>query len=301
VSESTIKPPESTLKPTEPVNVEQSHVSASTGSSAASTSALIIGQAAAVVAVAAALIYATGGLTLGLRLWYDQYSWEPVLGGLPRNILLVNALIVMGPAIFVAFAVFYLLRKKIENLGKDGRWESLKLWLSAAILAAGLAALALVFLHFLRKTTIHGVIRPYWQVFVACWALNVVFIGLALHVLPRIKMGELQHIVCIGILAVAFVPAIASISAAYRFPVVKLCGPDFRNDGAYGHYAEGNLIGTNGQWVYIAETITRSPKPNEYIFVGSYIGVIPLSEVQLESIGTDASCGDLRTGGAPAG
>jgi hypothetical protein len=301
MSEPTIMPTEPTVTQTEPVNAEQAHVSASTGSSAASTSALIIGQAAAVVAVAAALVYATGGLTLGLRLWYDQYSWEPVLGGLPRNILLVNALIVMGPAIFIAFAVFYLLRRRIENLGKHGGSESLRLWILAAILAAVLAVVALIFLHAERKTTIHGVIRPYWQIFVACWALNFVFVGLALHVLPRIKVGELQHIACIGILTVALVPAVASISAAYRFPIVKLCGPDFRVDGPYGHYADGNLIGTNGQWVYVAETLTRSPKPNEFIFVGSYIGVIPLSEVQLESIGTDASCGDLRTGGSPAG
>src|SRR5271165_1466060 len=261
-----------------------------------SASALIIGQATAVLAVAAAVVYAAGGLSLGLKLWYDQYSWEPVLGSLPRNFLLVDALMVMPFALIIGFVTYHL----YEMADHRPRSSIGRLLLSVA-LAAALSAVPLVFLHYVRKTTIPGVIRPYWEIFVVCFLLNLVFVGLAFYVLPRINTKGLQKVLSIGVFAFAFIPAIASVSAAFRFPIVKLCGPAFRDKGDYGHYAVGNLIGTSGQWVYVAETLATEAKRNQYIFHGSYIAVIPLSAVQLESIGADATCGDLRTGGVPGG
>lgn len=260
----------------------------------------IIGAATAWIAIAVAVIYASGGLALGLRLWYDQYSWQPVLGQLPKNFLLVDALIVLAFAIIVA-VVAYPLYEKLKRSGKGQNPRRLSFWLWSAAAATVLAALPLVFLHFVRKTTLTGVIRPYWQIFVFCWILNLVFIVLARYILPKINVKGLQSMLCIGVLTLMFIPVAASVSAAYRFPVVKLCGPTFRNQGDFGRYDNGNLIGTSGQWIYVAETITNSPKPGKYVFAGGYIAVIPLSAVQLEAIGSDASCGDLREVIAPAG
>jgi hypothetical protein len=129
----------------------------------------------------------------------------------------------------------------------------------------------------------------------------LVFIALTRYALPKINVKGLQSILCIGVLTFMFIPVVASVSAAFRSPEVKLCGPTFRNQGDFGRYAIGNLIGTDGQWVYVAETLTKSPKPGEYVFAGGYIAVIPLSAVQLESIGSDATCGDLRPIVAPTG
>jgi hypothetical protein len=259
--------------------------------------ALLIGQATAVIAVAVAVIYVAGGLALGLRLWYDQYSWAPVLGELPKNFLLVDALIVLAFAIVTA-VVTYPFYEKLKRSGKG--ILSLFFWLRSAVSAAVLAAMPLVFLHIVRKTTLAGVIRPYWQIFVFCWILNLVFIVLGSYILPKINVEGLQSILCIGVLTFMFIPVVASVSAAYRFPVVRLCGPTFRSQGDFGRYDVGNLIGTDGQWIYVAETLTKS-EPGKIVFVGGYIAVIPLSAVQLEGIGSDASCGDLRAVGAPAG
>jgi hypothetical protein len=256
------------------------------------TAATVIGQATAALAVAAAVIYAAGALSLGLRLWYDQYSWEPVLGQLPRDFLLVDAIIVISLAIVLGLAAYPLYRK-IQ--GSGGRQLSNRTsWLWSVAAAAVLAAVPVAFLPFVRSNTIHGVIRPYWQIYVACFVFNLIFLRIALYVLPKIKVEELKEVLSIGVLAFSLIPAVASVVATYRFPIVELCGSEFDHQGQYGNYASGNLIGTNGQWVYVAEALVSSPKQGQYIFHGAYIAVIPLSAVQLESIGPDATCSDLH-------
>ena len=259
-----------------------------------STSALIIGQATAVLAVATAVVYGAGGLSLGLRLWYDQYSWAPVVGQLPRSFLLVDAIEVIVPAISVGVLIYLLYMRS------EGFWDGLNArpiapWLWSLALSLVLAAVPLLFLHFVRKTTIHGVIRPYWQIFVLCGILNLVFIRLAIYLLPKTNIKGLREILGIGVLSLMLIPVSASAAASYAFPIVKLCGTSFARSDRHGHdYAIGNLVGSNGQWAYVAETLALSPKPNKYVFLGGYIAIIPLSEVQLEGIGRDASCGDLH-------
>ena len=255
------------------------------------TSAQIIGQATAVLAVAAAVIYAAGGLSLGLKLWYDQFPWAPVLGQLPKGFLLVNAIVVVAFAIVIGLAAYSLYKgqKGLRDLLSS---RGAKSWALSVVAAAVLACLPLVFLLLVRRTTIHGVIRPYWQVFLACLVLNFVFIRIALYLLPKINVQGLQEILGVAVLAFAFVPVVASIQATFRFPVVALCGPEFSNHGTHSRYAIGNLIGTSGQWIYVSEAVTSSSKPPK--FLGSYIAVIPLSAVRLESIGSITSCGDLR-------
>jgi hypothetical protein len=257
-----------------------------------STSALIIGQTTAVLAVAAAVVYAAGGLALGLKLWYDQFPLTPILGQLPRDFFLANAIIVVAPAIILGL-VAYPLYKSPKGLREGLLHGRVAPWLLSLVAAVVLAMIPIAFLPFVRRTTVHGFIRPYWQIFLACLILNFVFIRLALYLLSKLNISGLQGILAVAILAFAFIPAIASVSATYRFPIVKLCGPAFSRQGTYSRYAIGNLIGTNGQWAYVSEAFISSPKPNKYVFNGSYIAVIPLSEVQLEAIGSDASCGDL--------
>jgi energy-coupling factor transporter transmembrane protein EcfT len=126
-----------------------------------------------------------------------------------------------------------------------------------------------------------------------------IVICIAFYLLPKINVKGLQEILGVAVLAFAFIPVVASVNATTRFPIVKLCGPEFINQGTNSRYAIGNLIGTNGQWVYLSEAVTSSSSPDK--FLGSYIAVIPLSAVQLESIGADASCGDLHAPATPAG
>ena len=254
------------------------------------TAGAVIGQATAAVTIAAAVVYAAGALSLGLRLWYDHYTWEPVLGQLPRNFLLVDAIIVIVPAIVLGIAAHPLYRKAT----KDKELTNGMSWLLAILGAAGLAGVPAAFLPFDEKTTIHGIIRPYWEIYLACLTINFVFLRLALYVLPKIRLEGLTEVLGIGLLAFAFVPAVASVAATYRFPLVTLCGKEFDRSGTVSNYAVGNLIGTDGQWVYVAEADIDHTSKGGYKLLGSYIAIIPLSAVQIESIGPEGNCGDLR-------
>lgn len=259
------------------------------------TATTIIGQAAAVVGVAASVIYAAGALSLGLRLWYDQYEWEPVLGQLPRNFLLVDAVIVTGPAIALGVVAYPIYRKFGDSWAKQ---PLKKRWRVPVVAALILAAVPLVFVLIEQRDTIHGVIRPLWQIYVANLIFNVIFLSLASNFLPKIKMEGLREIVSVGILAFAFIPAVASVVAAHRFPQVVLCGEEFSNADQFSNYIIGDLIGTNGDWAYVAESEIDTPRPGKYVFGGGYIAVIPLSAVKLEAIGLDAGCDDLHSGGS---
>lgn len=180
------------------------------------TASLVVGQATAALGVAAAVIYAAGALSLGLRLWYDQYDWEPVLGQLPRDFLIVDAIIVIGLAIVLGLAAYPLYTKLGGS--RDKVPSNLTSWLLSLTLAAVLAAVPVAFLPFVRRTTIHGVIRPYWQIYVACLVFNLIFLRIALHVLPRVRVEGLKEVLSIGVLAFSLIPAVASVVATYRFP-----------------------------------------------------------------------------------
>ena len=284
---------------------EQPHTGSSDKNGDNGLTPLLIGQSTAVLAVAVAVIYGAGALSLGLKLWYAKDPWAAVLGQLPRDFLLIDAFSeVMLPVILIGVGA-YLIYERIEpdraktnrNLLHPAR---ILAWLS---LAALLASVPLVFLHFTTHGLIPGVIRPYWEIYVFCLALNVVSVGLAFFALLRAEYSRSrwsQHrVIGMGIAALALAPCVASASASFPLPKVVLCGPQFSHVDSVGrHYAIGNLIGISGQWVYVAETKTRSlQKPNEVIYVGNYIAVIPLSAVELESIGQDGECNDLQ---APA-
>jgi hypothetical protein len=257
---------------------------------------LLIGQATAVLAGAVAVIYGAGALSLGLKLWYAKDPWAAVLGQLPRDFLLVDAFSEVIIPVIIIGACAYLIYNRIEPASakvrrKFLRWRRILVWF---LLAALLAAVPLVFLAFTTHNLLPGVIRPWWEIYVCCLVLNIVSVGFALFFLLRASLA-----VGMGIVALALIPCVASASASFPLPKVVLCGPDFAHVDSLGrHYAIGNLIGTDGEWVYVAETKTRSlQNSNEVIYFGSYIAVIPLSAVELESIGQDGECNDIQ---APA-
>ena len=51
----------------------------------------LLAQATAALALAVALIYAAGGLSLGLKLWFLRVPWTTVLGQLPHDPLIITA------------------------------------------------------------------------------------------------------------------------------------------------------------------------------------------------------------------
>jgi hypothetical protein len=51
----------------------------------------LLAQATAALALAAALIYAAGGLSLSLKLWFLRVPWTTVLGQLPHDPLIITA------------------------------------------------------------------------------------------------------------------------------------------------------------------------------------------------------------------
>jgi hypothetical protein len=93
----------------------------------------------------------------------------------------------------------------------------------------------------------------------------------------------------VGVAAIALIPCVASVYAAFPTPPVVLCGPQFSDVDSVGrHYMIGNLIGNSGQWVYVAET-----RVTGNIATGAYIAVVPLSAVEDETIGYVAECHNL--------
>jgi hypothetical protein len=197
--------------------------------------------------------------------------------------------------------------------------------LSLLALAALLAAVPIGFLRFFQTYatphTLAGVIRPYWEIYLLCLILSILSIGLACvlsyilskgrkhqqaievreHEDAKLKResGGRRHRkvvragIVMGIAAVALIPCISFAAAAFPLPVVVLCGAQFSNIDTLGrHYVWGSLIGTSGQSVYVAVTRESSNLSggNTVHYVGNYIAVIPLSAVQLETIGSKAEC-----------
>ncbi len=84
-----------------------------------------------------------------------------------------------------------------------------------------------------------------------------------------------------ALIAFAAIPGIATFSAVTLFPASKACSTQFLKGRL-----EGNLIATNGGWAYMVEYENTSP-------VQDFIAVVPLSSLQMETIGHAGSCGNL--------
>lgn len=260
-------------------------------------SALVIGQATAVLALAVAVIYAAGDLVLGFKLWFLRDTWAPVLGGLPKNFVLVSAINDAIPALIVAmpiYYVYYLFRKSRYRPALKTRLCQVAVAIIFVLISSAvLAAVPVLFTLVTRGYFYANVLRPRPEIFLACFLINIVVVGLArlaLWLVDALVQGHiLRHVLSVGAVAFALIPCIASVYATYPLPRVVLCGPEF---SVYKHnhrYMEGNLIGNSGQWAYVAET-----RQNDGTEFGAYISVVPLSAVNLETIGSPAECNNLE-------
>ena len=276
----------------------------------------VIGQTAAIFAAAAAIVYAAGAISLAFRLWYDNVPILPVLVQLPRSWSFAQAITGLLPLAAVSGLVAVFAWKRIREVGAvrailepDGsglrtpsKKREARLWVVSVVLAAIFAGIAWIFSRYLWISPLivngsqqrRGAIfpRPLWSIFVICLILDTVSIRVALHFLPKLPVVAkriYRDLLQAGVVALAFVPVVASILAVNAFPIVKICGSEFANRGTQGHrFAIGTLIGVSGQYMYVAEILTKKQK-----FAAGYIAVIPLSEARLVAVGRNASCGQL--------
>lgn len=284
----------------------------------------VIAQAAAVIAIVVGIVYAAGAFSLVFKLWYDGVPALPVLVQLPRTWSISQALTELLPIVIAAgmLAVWTWNRVSASALaGRIARPDDvespsaarrLSAWrwvvsVTAALFFAGVAILIARYVWIGPvpaggQDQSRGAIypRPWWNILILCLVLDTIAIRLALHFAasrprsPRLLRRIPRDVFRAAVVAIAFIPIVASTSEAFSFPLVKLCGPAFFNPGAAGrHYAFGNLIGVSGQYVYVAEVLTKQPEPGHYVFAAGYVAVIPQAEAQLTAIGRNASCGQL--------
>ena len=284
----------------------------------------VIAQAATVLAVGVGIVYAAGALSLVFKLWYDGVPSLPVLVQLPRTWSISQAVTELLPIAVAIGALAVWMWNRLRNLrmarllaepadaGSDSARRRLaaRRWAAALVIGLLLACVGVLLARYVwigpipadgQDQSRGGVFpRPWWNIMILCLVLDTICIRLALHFasmsakrsrwLKRIPRDVFR----VAVVALAFIPIVASASESFAFPLVKLCGPAFYNPGAAGRrFAFGNLIGVSGQYVYVAEVLTKQPEPNHYVFAAGYIAVIPLSEAQLMAIGRNASCGQL--------
>jgi hypothetical protein len=265
---------------------------------------LLLGQATAVLALAVGVIYAAGELALGLKIYYIKAPWGPVLDGMPKNFILVNAIDDLIPALIAAVPIYYVYSKFSKPEKPNRRNRKTRFRLPGQVLLVLVAALlaALVTFLFLQKTKhffSSGVLRPEHQIIYASFAMSVVMMGLGIAGLSaidrRIQSVLARRLFGTAIVAVALVPCVASAYASFPLPGVTLCGPSFAADDGGDHDTIGNLIGNSGDWAYVAQFNYDDPHDTSKA-TSSFISVLPLSEVKYESISVgdnDAGCVNL--------
>lgn len=265
-----------------------------------SISALLIAQATAALALAFAVIYAAGDLQLGFKIWYIQDTWAPVLGGMPQELVLVNAISDLIPALVAAIPIYYVYQRCYDpNRGRGSDYRLRRQFSVMLISAAVLSLITGLSLHFTARYFYPDVLRPWLDVVIACFVINIVVVGSALAVLWLVDIHNrsnplARRVLGLGVTAIALVPCVASVYAAFPLPQVVLCGPGFYYQDQNGrHYMIGNLIGNAGQLVYVAETRTSMTAKYGLYASGHYISVVPLSEVEDETVGSSAECHNL--------
>jgi hypothetical protein len=278
------------------------------GSSRTSLAESLVGQATAALAFTAAVVYAAGGLTLGLQLWFLRVPWTPVLGQLPRDFIGITAVgQVILPCVIAGAAIGSGIdRSRVRITCYWDAGELTFLGVTAAIAIVGGAVLGLApfgILHFTQHTAA-GVLRPWPEIWVNCSIFSMVALFIALCILRHLYKGSSEHepvntllrrTLAGTVCAMALIPCLCSISAGFLLPQVELCGPKFMHpvpgqSTEEAGYMKGNLIGSNSQWIYIAQFQYHGD-----VVWGRTITAVPESSVQLEAIGKGSGCGDLRS------
>jgi len=296
----------------------------SPGSDSSALRIAVIGQAAAGLTAVAALIYGSGALTIALRLFFTHLSWETVLGQLPRDVILTSGFgQIVLPAVIIGVLSAVLLNFVVNGSHRSkGVWSWLQLrlqryltakpsfkhflaWLviSAAI-GVSTAAISLPDYNAHAASYAHPqvVIPTFNAIFVAA-VISTVAVGITLILLPpptndRLRpelsvrqpaagrgpsgLTSLGWMVWVGsLVAFAAIPGISTFNAVTLFPATLACSTQFK-----GGELAGNLIATNGGWAYMVEYRTAD-------YSRDYIAVVPLSSLQLETIGYNGDCATL--------
>jgi hypothetical protein len=194
----------------------------------------VLGQATAVLTLAIGVIYAAGELALGLKIWYAQVPWTPVLDGMPKNFILVNAIDDLIPAVLATVPIYLLYSKLVKPNEPEGQHgtPSIGLLRQARVALVGAALAALVTFLFLVWTAGYfsvGVLRPEWEIILASFIMSLVTMGLgatAISVIGgRMESPLARHCFGAAVVVIALVPCTASAYAAFPLPAVHLCGP----------------------------------------------------------------------------
>jgi hypothetical protein len=284
----------------------------------------VIGQAAAGLTAVAALIYGSGALTIALRLYFTRLSWETVLGQLPHDVILTSGFgQIVLPAIIIGVLGAVLLNFLVNGSHRpDGAWSRLQLrlqryltakpsfrhflaWLGiSAVLGALSAAVSLP--YYIAHTASYQhpqVVIPAYVAIPVAAAISALAIGIALILMPP-PAGEylrpelsrqlgasrrtsgLTRIgwqVWVGALVgFAAIPGISTFAAVTLFPYTLACSSQFK-----GGELSGDLIAANGGWAYMVEYRMSDYRQD-------FIAAVPLSSVQLETIGYYGSCARLN-------
>jgi hypothetical protein len=180
--------------------------------------------------------------------------------------------------------------------------------LISSIVLAGLVSLApQVLLAYNYRTS--NVTQSRLVIYVCCFVASFLSIYICLRFVPRgwllrarrqaaasSSQRAIKALASVAVTSFALLPAVAFTAAAVPLPIVVLCGSSFSHVDEFGrHYEIGNLVGTSGQYVYVAETrfLYYGRNSVEQSYNGSYIAAVPLNEAQLETIGHRAECNNL--------
>jgi hypothetical protein len=261
-----------------------------------------IGQAAAIITLVAAGIYGTGELSLGLKLWFMHFSWTPVIGQIPHNFIITIAVgQIILPSIAVAAIVGLLIDavsvRHADPLRPRAYWELAGCWrwvwyavtLASAVAIFTAAPLILLSRH---RDSQQNILQPNSVIVVCCVVTVSVVPAVVIYLLrrnynPVRRNGLWRRLWTITLITFAVVPCAIWASAALLLPHVALCGPNFYNFSSTGKpgtgFMTGRMIGTSDSQAYIAVFIWSNKTGK---IVGNIINVVPLSSVELQSIGS---------------
>jgi hypothetical protein len=297
----------------------------------------LLAQATAALGLAVALIYAAGGLSLGLKLWFLRVPWTTVLGQLPHDPLIITA---VGQVVVPCLAAGAVLGALIDwlsgmragdsqpgkpykpkllarpqghldkglarlqgYLGKEGA-QFFRLTVLLALAVGLVLGLAPLFVLIFTSHVVSGGLRPRWEIWLFCAVLNfaaatgMLYLVRALHIQspppPARRMRPaLRRTLLVASVSVALIPCLCSVSGAFLLPQVYLCSPKFFHPVPHSSheasgYMAGNLIGSNDQWIYIAQ-FGQSKGQIDF----RTITAVPAGAVQLQAIGPGSGCDDL--------
>lgn len=265
------------------------------GSGEIGRAADVIRDVAVLGGFAVPLVLGASYLVVGLKLWSVHLPWPTLLASLPHGLVFARGLpavvtgVVAGGALYVAFRTA---GRTLPN-GKC----LIAVWLLASVV---LAAAILVWFKVSSTPYVPGARRASGWIALVALVANLVSIGLAVAI-ARSQYIRASHMGFVralrpAVMVLAVFPFCAFFWAAFAAPSVRLCGQAFVTQNVGRGYVDGNLLGTDGQWIYLGERASPT---------GDFLAVIPVKYVDAELFPQNVSCGLVQplpqTGGGSGG